>query len=44
MILIMLISFSANTQKWTNVKGKPKNLKESFEYLDKMFDDTTIHT
>ena len=43
-IILILISFSTIAQKWTNVKGKPKDLKESFEYLDKMFDDTTKYT
>lgn len=44
--IIILAFFSTNSfgQKWENVKGKPKDLKESFEYLDKMLDDTTKYT
>ncbi|HNU21722.1 MAG TPA: hypothetical protein PLF45_04650 [Bacteroidales bacterium] len=44
--IIILVFFSINSfgQEWKNVKGKPKDLKESFEYLDKMFDDTTKYT
>ena len=45
-LIIIFAIFSANSfgQKWENVKGKPKDLKKSFEYLDKMFDDTTKYT
>lgn len=44
--IIILAFFSVNSfgQEWKNVKGKPNDLKESFEYLDKMFDDTTKYT
>lgn len=46
-ILLMiwaLFSITSFAQGWKNVRGKPKDLKESFEYLDKMLDDTTKYT
>jgi len=44
--IIILAFFSINSfgQEWKNVKGKPKDLEECFEYLNKMFDDTTKYT
>jgi hypothetical protein len=43
-IILSFIALNCFGQEWKSVKGKPKDLKESFEYLDKMFDDTTKYT
>ena len=43
-ILFLIFHFNSIGQEIERVKGKPKNLEESFYFLDKMFDDTTKYT